>query len=144
MLDNALEKARAACAAYLRDAPKTDDAVKTAIEPVLKAAATALAAANLAMASKKVALEIYSGHRDAPNGVDIRQTVRISLNADGKLIKEDKVSCKDGCHILGHQSYFVDVDGLVKNGLPMTAMVQNLNKFFDDPNFMPMMSNVRN
>lgn len=134
MLEEAMTKAKQACEQFLSSTYHTREERLTAFEGVLKAANTALLAtvftAHLMRADRSM-LEIYSGHK---NHGAYRQVLKVSLGRDGRLVREDFITCSEGCHVYKAQHGDMTLRMFVELGLPTEDVVKNIMAFLEDPN----------
>jgi hypothetical protein len=134
MLEEAMAKAKQACEQYLAASFHTKEDRVAAFEGVLKAANTALLAtvftAHL-MKSESPMLEIYNGHKR--HGL-YKQVLKVSLGRDGRMVREDYITCAEGCHVYKAQHGDLTMKTFVELGLPTEDVVKNIMTFLEDPN----------
>lgn len=134
MLEEAVNKAKQACEQYLASTHDTKEARLSAFDEVLKTANAALVAtvftAHL-MKSGNAMLEIYNGHKN--HGM-YKQVLKISLGRDGRLVREDFVTCTEGCHVYRAHHNEMTKEALLEMNLPMEKIVENIMTFLNDPN----------
>ena len=134
MIDDAVAKARIECDQFLATASKAGKDTETAFDSLLKNMERVLAATFLSSSRGSraaMALEIYKAHRDAG---PMRQETRISILQKGGMIKEDKVTCLEGCHTYAEQTYKVSTQEIMKAGIPVKMLAQGISDFLKDPN----------
>jgi hypothetical protein len=133
MLEEAMTKAKQACEQYLASTYHTKEERISAFEGVLKAANTALLATVFAahlMKSESPMLEIYSGHKS--HGL-YKQVLKVSLGRDGRLVREDFITCAEGCHVYKAQHGDMTLKMFAELGLPTEDVVKNIMTFLEDP-----------
>lgn len=134
LMDDQVAKAKSECEKFLGMLFHSKAEETAALEGVLEATKKVLAAANLTTGMAKhesVALEVYRAHRDAS---EICQVVKISLTQNGKMVKEDFITCcPDLCTVLARQAYNVEPKDVVQSELNVKRLVQNIRAFLDDP-----------
>ena len=131
-LDSAVEKAKNECVRFTSCAYKSKAEEAAALDTVLAAVKMVLIAANLSTGMDKkdgTAIEIFKAHREVR---EIRQVVRVSLTQDGSLMKEDRITCPEECHVFGQQIYKVETLPLLESGVPSKKIIENLNIFLSD------------
>lgn len=133
MLDEMVKKAKTECQRFLASPHATKTAMAAALTPVLSSVKMVLSATNLTTGMAKhegVALEIYRAHREAN---DVTQVVKVSLTQDGKLMKEDLITCCPKlCNVLAKQAYEVEVLPLLESGIDARKMVECISAFLND------------
>jgi hypothetical protein len=134
MIDDAVAKARLECDQFLATASRAGKDTETAFNSLLKNVERVLAATYLSSTRGRkdaMALEIYKAHREAG---PMRQETRISILQKGGMIKEDKVTCPEGCHVFATQTYKVSTEEIMKAGIPVKMLAQGISEFLRDPN----------
>lgn len=134
LIDDVVAQAKVECEKFLAPNAMTDKERGAAFSSLLHTVERVLAAANMSVAmfsSPSVALEIYKAHREYG---PLRQEVRISVLQKGGMVKEDKVTCPDGCHVYASQIYKVSVEEVMKAGIPVTLLAKGIADFLKDPN----------
>jgi hypothetical protein len=133
MLDEMVLKAKTECQRFLASPHETKTATAAALTPVISSVKMVLSATNLATGMAKregVALEVYRAHREMN---DVTQVVKVSLTQDGKLLKEDIITCcPKQCNVLAKQAYEVEVIPLLESGIDARKMVECISAFLND------------
>lgn len=133
MLDEMVKKAKTECQRFLASPHATKAATATALTPVLTSVKMVLSATNLATGMAKregVALEIYRAHREVN---EITQVVKVSITQDGKLLKEDLITCCPKlCNVMAKQAYEVEIAPLLESGVDAKKMVECISAFLND------------
>lgn len=132
MVERALERAKTECQKFLDSSFPGPHERMNAFMAVLKEANSAIVATSLQASLDKrgLALEIYNGHMN--HGV-ARQVVKVSLGQNGQLIREDLITCQDGCHTFAAKTSRTTLDSVVKDGISLKTMAENIMRFLSDP-----------
>lgn len=129
----AVSEAREECSKFLSASYSSSEKSREAFQPVMKAVQRVIVATNLNAGLSKsdaAVLEVYHKYREIET---VRQDIKVNITQDGAFIKEDSITCPEGCHILAKQVYKVSLEELEKYGVGTRDLASGIRKFLDDP-----------
>jgi hypothetical protein len=136
-LDDIVARANGECDKFLATYPHGSQIKEAeALEPLMRAANLVLAALNFAYSIRKdigVSVELGSFEKKL-DGLNItKTTTSLILLQDGTILKQTEQVCRDLGYEQTEQQILTTVEELLAQGVSAKAIVENLKKFFLDP-----------
>lgn len=146
LTDEVITRAKQECEEYMAHEPHSVEETPTALGPVLKTVNAVLVGTRLMMGMSKkgpIALELFVAKKELP---EITHRFKISLLQDGSLVREDHITCSEGCHELGGSIAPITIENVLKMGVTGKDLVLNAQRFLEDPHrtFQRLTDGVKN